>query len=149
MSWKRRALVAAGALTLLAQAVPVTRDNPAERGASGVPADVEPLLRRACFDCHSNETRWPWYAWVAPVSWLLARDVHEGRRHLNFSTWQSGPAERRAKRQTDVGEEVSGGEMPPWFYVPLHAEAKLSAAERARLVEWAGAGGTGRRSKGD
>lgn len=149
MKWKRKALVAAGALLLLAQAVPVTRDNPGERRDSGLPADVEALLRRACYDCHSNETRWPWYAWVAPVSWLLARDVHEGRRHLNFSTWQSEPAEHRAKRQADVGEELSDGEMPPWFYVPLHAEAELSAAERSRIVEWAGAGGTGRRSKGD
>ena len=90
------------------------------------------LFRRACFDCHSNETKWPWYSHVAPVSWLLQRDVNGGRRHLNFSEW-SGP-QRHAK---DVAGQVRQGDMPPWFYLPLHADAKLTELEKQALIDGA------------
>ncbi len=90
------------------------------------------LFHRACFDCHSNETRWPWYAYVAPVSWLLARDVNGGRRHLNLSTWDQ--PQRHAK---DIAHEVNSGDMPPWFYLPMHPNAKLSDAEKQALIDGA------------
>lgn len=72
------------------------------------------LFRRACFDCHSNETTWPWYSHVAPVSWLVQNDVDGGRKHLNFSEWIRD--QRHAK---DVSMEVKPGDMPPWFYFRL------------------------------
>jgi Haem-binding domain len=90
------------------------------------------VFHRACFDCHSNETVWPWYANVAPVSWLLARDVNGGRTHLNFTEWDH--AQKHAK---DVAEQVKEGEMPPWFYRPMHPASRLSDAEKRALEDGA------------
>jgi mono/diheme cytochrome c family protein len=90
------------------------------------------LMRRACFDCHSNATAWPWYSHVAPVSWLVQNDVDGGRRHLNFNEWNL--PQRHAK---DVAEAVRGGDMPPWYYLPMHPAAKLSDAEKQALIEGA------------
>lgn len=92
------------------------------------------LFQRACFDCHSNTTHWPWYSHVAPVSWLLEHDVTDGRRHLNFSQWNQ--PQRHAK---DVAREVASGDMPLWYYLPLHPSARLSAAEKQQLLAAAAA----------
>jgi hypothetical protein len=98
------------------------------------------LAQRACFDCHSNETTWPWYSRVAPMSWLLARDVVEGRAHLNFSTWGQPsatgcgqPGHQQDAR--DIVREVQNGCMPPAIYLPLHPEANLSSDEKQQLVQ--------------
>lgn len=99
--------------------------------------DVETLLRTACYDCHSHETVWPWYAQVAPASWLLARDVSEGRRHLNFSAWGGYAESRRVLALEEIAEEVQAGTMPFAPYLLLHPEAKLDSASRARIIEWA------------
>src|SRR5579864_5831856 len=90
------------------------------------------LIHRACFDCHSNETVWPWYSNVAPMSWLLERDVNGGRSHLNFTEWNL--PQKHAK---DVANEVKQGDMPPWFYLPMHPAAKLSDAEKQALIDGA------------
>ncbi len=87
------------------------------------------LAKRACFDCHSNETTWPWYSNVAPMSWLIQRDVDSGRRRLNFSEWNSARRERGR-----MGESVAEGSMPPWYYVILHPSANLSNAETQQLA---------------
>jgi hypothetical protein len=87
------------------------------------------LAQRACFDCHSNETIWPWYSNVAPMSWLVQRDVDEGRARLNFSAWGRGEQE-----VDDAGETIREGEMPPSYYVLLHPQAKLSAQEKSALI---------------
>ncbi|HET8530461.1 MAG TPA: heme-binding domain-containing protein [Methylomirabilota bacterium] len=87
------------------------------------------LAVRACYDCHSNETVWPWYSHVAPMSWLLQRDVDEGRRKLNFSEW-----DRPQKEARESAKAVRKGEMPPWYYTPLHPDARLTAAESQALV---------------
>lgn len=92
------------------------------------------LFQRACFDCHSNQTKWPWYSHVAPMSWLVERDVDTGRQHLNFSQWNQ--PQRHAK---DVAEQVSSGNMPLWFYLPMHPAARLSAAEKQQLIAGAAA----------
>jgi hypothetical protein len=89
---------------------------------------VRALAVRACFDCHSNETRWPWYADVAPMSWVLELDVLRGRREMNFSEW--GGRERGAR---ELARIVAEGEMPPATYVLTHPGAQLSAAEKAQL----------------
>jgi hypothetical protein len=86
------------------------------------------LVRRACFDCHSNETKWPWYSSVAPVSWLTQSDVTNGRSRLNFT--ERDKPQRHAK---DIAEMVKSGDMPPWFYLPMHPDAKLTDAEKAAL----------------
>jgi len=93
------------------------------------------LAQRACFDCHSNETAWPWYTHIAPISWLTARDVMEGRSRLNFSTWgqpTSGRGERTNARE--LVRAVQDGSMPPAIYLPLHPSARLTAAEQQQLV---------------
>jgi mono/diheme cytochrome c family protein len=90
------------------------------------------LVHRACFDCHSNQTTFPWYSNVAPVSWLLQNDVNGGRSHLNFTEW-----DRPQQHAKDVAEQVKEGNMPPWFYLPMHAAAKLTAAEKQELMDGA------------
>lgn len=92
-------------------------------------AATRALAVRACFDCHSNETQWPWYSHVAPVSWLVQRDVEVGRRVLNFSEWN-----RPSEEAGESAETVVKGEMPPWFYVLPHPEASLSASEKRALA---------------
>ena len=100
------------------------------------PAGVDALLRRACYNCHSHETVWPWYSHVAPVSWLLAHDVSEGRRELDFSTWTAYPPARKIRKLRKSADEVAKGKMPPWYYALVHPEARLTAAERAMLDAW-------------
>jgi len=134
--WLKRIAKILGVLVVLfglMQLVPCgrTHSNPSRR--------VEPdwdssrtreLVVRACFDCHSNETKWPWYSHVAPVSWLVFRDTMEGRRQVNFSEW-----DRPQREAHEAAKEVREGEMPMAIYLPLHHDAKLSAAERTTLID--------------
>lgn len=119
-------------LLVVIQLVPYGRQhtNPPVRAE---PAWDSPRTRelavRACFDCHSNETVWPWYSNVAPVSWLVQYDVDKGRRELNYSEW-----DRRQEEAGESAETVQKGSMPPAYYVWLHPEARLTAAERAELI---------------
>jgi hypothetical protein len=124
----------------LAQLVPVDRSNPPVETEVPAPAQVREILRRSCYDCHSNESRWPWYAHVAPVSWLITHDVHEAREHMNFSTWNAYDAKDRAEHLEEIWEEVEEGDMPLWFYVPLHPEARLSDEDKRALHAWTTAG---------
>jgi heme-binding protein len=128
---------------LVAQFVRIDRKNPAVESDVPAPPDVKAALRTACYDCHSNETRWPWYSRVAPVSWLLAYDVGEGRAEVNFSTWQSYDAARRRKMLKETTDTLNEGEMPPWYYGILHPEARLGDAERRALIAWASEGTAG------
>ena len=88
------------------------------------------LAVRACYDCHSNQTTWPWYSNIAPVSWLIQRDVQQGRARLNFSQWGAG---RRGGG--DAAEQLQRGSMPQWYYVLLHPTASLTAAEKQTLIQ--------------
>jgi hypothetical protein len=126
------------------QLIPIRRDNPPATGPLTTSPDVQATLRRACYNCHSHETIWPWYSYVAPVSWLVARDVHEGRRHLDFSTWSEYVPKDKVKKLSGISTFVQEKDMPPWFYLPLHAEARLSADDIALLADWADNGGAGR-----
>jgi hypothetical protein len=131
----------AGALLVALQFVPVDTSNPPVTANIETPADVKEVLQRSCYDCHSNETRWPWYSRIAPFSWLVAHDVEEGREHLNFSEWDQLSAEDQIEAMEEAWEEVEEGEMPLWFYLPMHPEARISAADRAVLRRWAGGSG--------
>jgi len=133
-----RWMISALAVAAIAiQFVPVDRTNPPVEGEVPATAEVRSILRRACYDCHSNETVWLWYSYVAPMSWLIARDVREGRDALNFSTWNQLDAIDQAKGLRESWKETEEGEMPPWFYVPLHWSASLSGQDRAALHAWA------------
>jgi hypothetical protein len=122
-------------IAVLIQLVPFghSHTNPAttQEPAWNSPETRE-LVRRACYDCHSNTTTWPWYSNIAPVSWLLQRDVNGGRGHLNFTQWDL--PQRHAK---DVAAQVKSGDMPPWFYLPMHPAAKLTEAEKQSLIDGA------------
>jgi hypothetical protein len=135
----RQALLALSAVFVLAQFVPVERVNPPVEAGMEAPAppEVRAILKRACYDCHSNETAWPWYGHVAPVSWLLERDVREGRKEVNFSRLGQDPPKRRQRKWMEIPEQVEKSQMPPWFYAAVHPEARLSEADRAALVRWA------------
>ncbi|HSR73437.1 MAG TPA: heme-binding domain-containing protein [Sulfurovum sp.] len=91
--------------------------------------ETRDLFVRACADCHSNETKWPWYSNIAPLSWLIQYDVEEGREHFNVSVW----GVQKKNEGTEAKEELDEGEMPLWFYVALHPEAKLSESEKEAL----------------
>lgn len=119
------------------QLIPINRSNPPVTAELNAPAEVMALLRPACYDCHSHETVWPWYSRVAPVSWLVASDVWEGRKHLNFSRWGEMSPAAEAKQRKEIREAVNEEEMPPWVYLLNHPEAKLSKEQRRRLTNWA------------
>jgi len=120
----------------LIQFIPVTQTNPAVIKEVDAPLHIQSILKRACYDCHSHETVWPWYSQVAPASWLVAWDVKEGREELNFSIWNQYRGKKKDKKLKEIAEEVDEGEMPPWFYLPLHPEARLSSEDQQQLREW-------------
>ena len=99
-------------------------------------AEIAGILRAACYDCHSNETKYPWYTNIAPVSWWLKNHIDEGREELNFSEWGTFNAARKAKKLKKAAKEVKEGEMPLDSYTWLHREAKLTDAQKAALVNW-------------
>ena len=130
--WSRLALGLLGTF-LAIQLVPYGRDH-TNPPISGEPiwdaSQTRALAKQACFDCHSNETEWPAYASIAPVSWLVQRDVNEGRAVLNFSEWT-----RPQEEAKEAAEEVREGEMPPAAYTLVHADARLNPADRDRLAQ--------------
>ena len=119
------------ALLVAMQFVPQSRTNPpVTREVHWDAPATRALAQRACFDCHSNTTTWPWYSHVAPASFLVISHVNDGRRHLDFSEWDS-PQHATIK---NVEDEVTQGDMPIWNYVIAHPQARLSAAETTQLV---------------
>lgn len=97
------------------------------------PQEVASSLKRACHDCHSNQTVWPWYSNIAPISWLVVSDVNEGRAHLNFSNWTQPGPEGEKPDMGEICSEVQAGKMPLRGYTLLHPQAKLSSQEVAAL----------------
>ena len=123
-------VIAAVVLFVLVSLIPLNRTNPAiTKEVAWDSPETRALAQRACFDCHSNETVWPPYAYVAPTSLLLWRHVTEGRQHLNFSEWDKGQPGFR-----EVQEQVASGEMPPWDYLLMHGSGKLTDAEKEQLL---------------
>jgi heme-binding protein len=94
------------------------------------------IVQRACQNCHSQQTAWPWYSHVAPVSWLLARDVQQAREHMNLSRWQDYSTDDRLRLLSAIGSAVRNGEMPVQRYLLLHPEARLTDAERQQIYRW-------------
>ena len=100
------------------------------------PPQIATMLHAACYDCHSSETRWPWYSRVAPMSWLIANDVKNGRENLNLSDWPNNNPMRAAKRLENMSDEIGSGEMPPKKYTTIHADARLTESQRKELTDW-------------
>jgi uncharacterized membrane protein len=127
---------------IAAQLVPVDRSNPPIDPAKSiyatgvVPDEIHTILQRSCKDCHSSETHWPWYSKVAPVSWLVASDVHDGRKELNLSEWASYTDKRKDHKLDSICEQVKRGDMPDGKYTLIHTSAKLSDGERTEICKW-------------
>jgi hypothetical protein len=102
-----------------------------------LPEEVGVILKNACYDCHSQQVKFPWYSNVAPVSWLVARDINEAREHLDLSNWGNLTKKDKLKTLDHIGEEVSEENMPLKIYTLMHTEARLSKEERAVIVNWA------------
>ena len=123
-------------VAVLVQFVPVDQSNPPVTGEVSAPDLVMEVLRNSCYDCHSNETRWPWYSKVAPVSWLLLEHVTEGRDLLNFSEWQGLPVEDREEALKDIWDMVESGAMPLPMYLRMHPEAEMTDLQLDALRRW-------------
>jgi hypothetical protein len=104
--------------------------------ATNAPAAVGTILTNACYDCHSNKSRYPWYSNVAPVSWWMKHHINEGREELNFSEWGTYSPEKRNHKLEECLEHVEEGEMPLTSYVILHKEAALTSEEKKTLLDW-------------
>jgi hypothetical protein len=132
----RKGILIAGVVLAGGLLIPARRTNPPVAADFDGPAEVESILRRSCYDCHSHETRWPWYSKAGPGSWLVVHDVNEGREHLNFSEWGALDAETRAHAAREIQEEVAEGEMPLPMYVRLHKDAALGEGDKATIAAW-------------
>ena len=128
-----------GAVLLIAQFIQPERTNPSADSSASFeavakpPSEVVAVIGRACSDCHSNRTVWPWYSRISPVSWLVAGDVKEGRTKLNFSQWNIYSPEMTRIKLGEICTEVKKGEMPPRYYLPMHPDAKVTPAEVAAI----------------
>jgi hypothetical protein len=115
-------------LFIIIQFIPVDRTNPpVVKGPNWDSPETKAFAVRACYDCHSNETKWPVYAYIAPVSWFIADDVNDGRKHFNMSDWKPGKGDEAAK-------EVRKGDMPMWQYTLMHSDARLTDTEKKEFI---------------
>jgi len=121
---------------LIAQFITIQRTNPPLKGDLAAPPHIKTLLTRACYDCHSNETRWPWYAYIAPVSWLIVHDVERGRQELNFSEWGSYYPATRIRKLQWMGRALRNENMPPWTYRIFHPGTGLTQRDLTVLEQW-------------
>lgn len=105
---------------------------------SGARIDAKVLasLEKACQDCHSERTKYPWYSYVVPVSWLIKSDVSRGRKHLNLSRWSEYPRLRQERSLSEIANQVKDRDMPLWYYTIIHREARLTDSETAAIFEW-------------
>jgi hypothetical protein len=139
----KRVLLGLLLLFILAQVFQPRRTNPAvieSRGLqahASVPAQVQAVLQRSCYDCHSSATVWPWYSYVAPVSWLITDDVNTGRSHINFQDWEAQENPKEAAEHLGlICEEVRKQDMPPVQYRVMHRNSPLSPEEVQTVCSW-------------
>jgi len=139
----RATIVALALLLLGSQVVRPAKTNPeidqsrTLQSHAQMSSEVAAILKRGCGDCHSNETTWPWYSEVAPVSWFMIDHVNHGRRHLNFSDWTRYDGQEADELLGDIAKTVRAGAMPLSSYTLLHPEARLTQAERNAIIDWA------------
>ena len=140
--WSKAGLVLLVTAFVAAQFVPMHRTNPPVDetktmfAVENPPAEVRRVLVRSCADCHSNQTRWPWYSWLAPASWLIGSDVQGARRKMNFSEWATYSPDRRSHEREEICNEVIDKEMPKKQFSWFHPEAKLTDSEIEAICTW-------------
>jgi len=123
-------------LFIAIQFVPVQRDNPPVEADMPGTEPVKAILQQSCYDCHSNAPTWPWYSYIAPVSWLVSFDVHHGREYLNFSEWGSLNAKQIHYYKQNIWYEIDRNNMPIKPYLWLHPEARLTPAAKNAVKTW-------------
>ena len=130
------------ALLVAIQFIPVNRNNPCTDprqtiyATLTVPASVRTVFERSCQNCHTNQTVWPWYSYVAPVSWMITRDVHQARKAMNLSEWGRYSQNKRTDKLEEICEQVTNGEMPDRKYAFIHRRAHPTAQERDAVCQW-------------
>jgi hypothetical protein len=138
-SFLKTVLILSGAAVsflALIQLIPINHINPpvVTQVAWDSP-QTQALFERACADCHSNQTTWPWYSSIAPVSWLVAHDVQEGRQHFNLSNLSAGDPRRMSRLPEEVSRQIQDGRMPVAIYLVMHPSANLTPAEKQALID--------------
>lgn len=138
----KKILIGLAVIFVILQFFRIDMENPASDPSSDfivqekVPEDIAKLLTSACYDCHSHKTVYPWYAHVAPVSWMVGHDIEEGREHLNLSKWNDYSKDKRKHLLDEMYEEVEEGEMPLSGYKLTHSDADLNQEQTELLVHW-------------
>lgn len=143
-NWSKRKKILAGLLVLFlaAQAIQPSKNRGSATGPKDitsftpVPDSVMTVLKKSCYDCHSNYTTYPWYDNITPLNWWVAHHIDEGKRELNFTTFGEYTARKQAKKLEESAEQVQEGEMPLKSYLITHGDARLSDAQKAMLVTW-------------
>ena len=142
----KKILIALAIIVIGIQFIPVDRKNPPVTMDINAPKNVASILRTSCYDCHSNETNWPWYSYVAPVSFMVAGDVEDGRKRLNFSEWDKYDTDKQIKLLVEMIEEVEKEEMPLTMYTFTHPNSKLDPNRIKLLKEWVKSGSSKEKS---
>jgi hypothetical protein len=138
----KRIIIGVIALIVLIQFFQIDKTNPVSSPDLDIvtitnsSAEIASALKSSCYDCHSNNTRYPWYANVAPVSWIIKSHIDDGRKHLNFSEWGTYEPKRITRKLEECVEEVSEGNMPMPGYVAFHGEAELDDTQKEQLINW-------------
>lgn len=101
-----------------------------------VPKDIQNILRTSCYDCHSNNTKYPWYNKIQPASWLLEDHIKEGKEELNFSEFRAYSKRRQKSKLKSISSQIRDDEMPIWSYTLIHRDAKLSENDKKLMMEW-------------
>jgi len=133
----KKILIVLGVIIVAIQFIPVDRSSPPVTQEIDAPANVLSILKTSCYDCHSNETNWPWYSYVAPVSFLVSGDVEKGRKRVNFSEWDKYDEKKKAKKLDAMIEVIEEGEMPLPKYTITHPQAKMNPEKIRVLKDWA------------
>ena len=129
-------------ILILIQFKQINKTNPVYNEAEDfitmtqAPTEIATLIKDACYDCHSHQSKYPWYSNIAPISWAIEHHIEEGREHLNFSKWASYDTKKADHKLEECVEEVEEGEMPMKPYVAIHSEAKMSKKQQKALVNW-------------
>jgi mono/diheme cytochrome c family protein len=139
---KRNILIALVVALIIMQFFPIDKTNaPVDQAKDfltmeNAPTEVAQLFKTACYDCHSDETKYPWYTSVAPISWFIKGHIDEGHEHINFSTWADYDAKKKAHKMEEIIEVVDGKEMPMLTYWMIHWDAKISEEQRKQMTDW-------------
>lgn len=140
---KKKIILGVVALFLLIQLFQIDTDNPPIDSSldfitvTNPPEQIRTILKTACYDCHSNETKYPWYSRIAPVSWWIRDHIDEARDELNFSEWGTYDLKRSNHKLEEMGEKVEEDEMPLTSYTLAHSESRLTEDQREALINWA------------